>query len=42
MSDLNEQENSTNNPSEFEVKRDERAREIQHSKGKLTATERIN
>ena len=41
MSDINKQDNSTRNPSEFEEKRDERAKEIQHSKGKLTATERI-
>ena len=42
MSDLNKQDNSTSNPSEFEAKRDERANKIQHSKGKLTATQRIS
>ncbi len=41
MSDINKQDNSTSNPSEFQAKRDERAMKIQHSKGKLTATERI-
>ena len=41
MSDLNKQDNSTSNPSEFQAKRDERAMKIQPSKGKLTATERI-
>ena len=41
MSDLNKQKNNNTEASEFEVKRDERARKIQHPKGKLTVIERI-
>jgi len=41
MSDLNKKKNNNTRASEFEVNRDERARKIQHPKGKLTVIERI-
>ncbi len=42
MSDLNKQKNNNSNPSEITSKRETRAKEIQHPKGKLTAMERVS
>ena len=42
MSDLNKQKNNNSDPSEITSKREARAKEIQHPKGKLTAMERVS